>query len=464
MQDEQDAAPGPAANAVETARREMALVADNDVDGRRARAITDLAVRVAALALGCGATAARTTELVHRVTDAYNLPVQLDVTYSRIILSYEPSVNASPITIMRAVRADVLDFDRLERLEHLVADVQDGQLDLPTASARVNHVAAAPFTHPRWFQLMAAALLGATIAMLIGGGALDMAVSAVSTMLVDEIRRWLERYGLGAFFTTAACAAVPTALTLLAVASQRWGLVPAGLHPSFVIAAGMVSLLAGMGVVNAANDAIDANYLGAAARGLEVLVTTGGIVLGLMATLWAGRTVGVAARLEPDASQTPHVWLQLVAAGLVALGFGVRCMMRPRALAASTLLGVLLWGCYLAGGWVTPSHPARVGMAALAVGLVARLVTHWQRIPFVALATTATAALMPGMMLYRGVFAITDEDPAAATWLLLGSAYVAVGLAAGTSFGAMLAAIVLHWRQLHAGRREELVLVEQAHG
>lgn len=70
---------------------------------------------------------------------------------------------------------------------------------------------------------------------------------------------------------------------------------------------------------------------------------------------------------------------------------------------------------------------------------------------------------MPGMMLYRGVFAITDKDPTTATWLLLGSAYVAVGLAAGTSFGAMLATIVLRRRSedVHRGR---LDLTEQAQG
>ncbi|MFZ2261554.1 MAG: hypothetical protein WAV52_12595, partial [Luteococcus japonicus] len=88
---------------------------------------------------------------------------------------------------------------------------------------------------------------------------------------------------------------------------------------------------------------------------------------------------------------------------------------------------------------------------------------HRLHIPLVALTSTAVAALMPGVMLYRGVFAITDEAPVDATWLLLGATYVAVGLAAGTSFGAMLAALLLY-RRRDVDTTERFALVEQAHG
>ncbi|MDN5562691.1 MAG: threonine/serine exporter family protein [Luteococcus sp.] len=455
---------GPASNAAETARDEMDLLPDVDVAAGRARAITELAVRVGELALSSGSSAARTESLVRRVAHAYGLPVQLDVTYSRILLSYEPLGAATPITIMRSVASNQTDYDRLERVEGLVTLVRHGEVDEETATARLNHIVAAPFSHPRWFTRLAACLLGATIALLIGGNGADMAVGAVSTLLVDEARRRLERWSLGSFFTTAVCAAIPTTLAVLALAVQHWA--PTWLpriDPSLVIAAGMVSLLAGMGTVAAAGDAIDGSFLGAGARTMEVVVTTGGIVLGLVTTLWLGRALGVTTQLEPTASQTPNHLLQLACSGLVALCFGVRFMMRAKALATTTVLGVLLWTSYLAAAWVTGSHPARVAIAALAVGFVARLLVHRLHIPLVALTSTAVAALMPGVMLYRGVFAITDEAPVDATWLLLGATYVAVGLAAGTSFGAMLAALLLY-RRRDVDTTERFALVEQAHG
>ncbi|GAB2483908.1 hypothetical protein GCM10027030_17690 [Luteococcus sediminum] len=457
--------PGPASNAVETAEQEMELAADDGIEVERARTITDFASHIGDLALRAGASAARTETLVRRAAGAFGLPVQLDVTYSRILISYEPTAATTPITMMRAVTPDQTDYDRLERVENLVSDVEkDDGLDLETAKARLNHITASPFEYPRWFRLAAAALLGAAIVVLLGGGPVDMVVTAVSTMLVDEVRRWLDRWTMGSFFTTAVCASIPTTLALLALVLQQWApFTMPTLNLSLVIAAGMVSLLAGMGTVAAAGDVIDGNFLGAAARILEVVSTTGGIVMGLVATLWLGRSFGVAAQLEPGASQTPDHVLQLASAGLIALAFGVRCVMRARALATATVLGIVLWASYLGAAWITSSHPARVGIAALVLGFVTRLLVHWVHIPLVALTTTSIASLMPGMMLYRGVFAITDEDPTTATWLLLGSTYVAVGLAAGTSFGAMLAAIVLRRRSedLHRGR---LDLAEQAHG
>ncbi|WP_420175994.1 threonine/serine ThrE exporter family protein [Luteococcus sp. OSA5] len=458
------ASSGPVANARETADSEMALVDDGRVDPHRARAITELAVRIGALALSSGSSAARTETLVRRVVGAHGLPVQLDVTYSRIMLSYEPAALAAPITIIRSVLPDQTDYDRLQRVEGLVREIHRGEVDVETATARLNHIATAPFEHPRWFRLFAAGVLGAAIGLLIGGSLMDMLVSAISTMLVDETRQQLERWTMGSFFTTAVCAAIPTSLALLVLALQHWAspALPA-MNPSLVIAAGMVSLLAGMGTVAAAGDAIDGSFLGAGARIVEVVVTTGGIVLGLVTTLWLGRSLGVTAQLEPGASQNPNHWIQLVCAGMVALAFGVRFMMRTRALVTTTGLGLLLWASYLAAHWITASHPARVAIAALVVGFTARIVVRWLHIPVLALTTTAVAPLMPGVMLYRGVFAITDEDPTTATWLLLSSTYVAVGLAAGTSFGAMLAALVLY-RRREGGPAERYALVEQAHG
>lgn len=177
--------PGPASNAVETAEQEMELAAADGIEVERARTITDFASHIGDLALRAGASAARTETLVRRAAGAFGLPVQLDVTYSRILISYEPTAATTPITMMRAVTPDQTDYDRLERVENLVSDVEkDDGLDLETAKARLNHITASPFEYPRWFRLAAAALLGAAIVVLLGGGPVDMVVTAVSTRCV----------------------------------------------------------------------------------------------------------------------------------------------------------------------------------------------------------------------------------------------------------------------------------------
>lgn len=437
-------------------RRRRAIVAQQmaDASAAMARTITELAMTIGELSLASGASASRTTTMLRQVTRAYGLPMYIDITYTRIILSYQPSVEGDPITVMRLVGTGGTEYDRLTRLETLVVRIHEERLTLDEAREQLREIVEQPRVYRPWVLLLAAAVMGGGVAMLLGGNWADIAVAFLATGLVELVRRELVARGLASFFAQAVCAAIPTAIGLGVMATgPLLDGVPA-VAPSLVIAAGMVSLLAGLGIVGAAGDAIDGYYISAVARAAEVTVVTGGIVLGLVLTLWLGLRLGVPAYLAPAEGFAQVTAVELVSAAVIALSFGVSCNMGPRSLVAASGLGLLLWATFELAGGLLASHPAKAGVAALLVGFVSRLATRPLRIPMVAMITAGIAPLMPGLMLYRAVFGFAvDTAPGIEPGKVLTTTVLtALSLAAGSGFGANLAGVLLRLRKLRHRR------------
>lgn len=322
-------------------------------------------------------------------------------------------------------------------------DVRAGQLEVGEARVRLSEVRARSSQYKTWVMVLASAVMGGAFAAILGGSMGDQVLASVATALVDIVRRPVLKWG-SAFFAQVAGAAVPTAIALAVMSARQHWQAPVlqEMSPSIVVAAGMASMLAGVGLVAAASEAIEGYYLTAGARTYEVLTMTGAIVLGLLTTLWLGIRLGVPGYIAPGAGYTTTLPHQLFAAGVIALAFGIGCHISPRASVVAFGLGTLLWAGYAAARLVTVSHPAASGVA-VGIGLAAQLFGRRLAIPVVALVTVGVSPLMPSLLLYRGVFAAVagmgGED---AGTLLIRCAMTALGLAVGTSFGTALALAV----------------------
>lgn len=432
-----------------------------DAEVATARAITNLALRVAELSLTSGGTTSRTNKLVHRVLQAFDLPVHVDVTYSHVVLSYQPSVASDPITVMRAVPTGGYNYDRLGRIEHFVESLGHGDVSLDRAIIRFERLSQDPRLYRRWVMLAGAALMGSSVAALLGGRLADMLVAMLATILCELVRSESVARGLNAFFAQAVGASVTATLGLLTMMVDPATPLFGAARPSLVVAAGMVSMLAGIGVVTAAGDAIDGNYTSSSARIIELSALTGGIVLGLVCTLWVGLALGVPAMIAPAGTFVTTPWVQLVSAGLTAMGFAVLCNVGPRALVVITAIGVLLLEVHLlAAAWLS-SPVARTGVAALVVGFLARLGARQLRIPVVAMVNCGVAPLMPGLALYRAVFAMTTGATSESSRALVTCGLTGLALAAGSSFGSTVASVVLRGVR-SVRRRTAPALVSQA--
>ena len=370
------------------------------MDDLAAHAALGLALRVGASMLAVGASAADVTATVLRVAAGYGLAhCQVDVTFTSITLSYDRE-DAVPLTAMRTVRASRTDYTRLQGITELARSVGAGALDVEEAHRRLDFVVSAPATYRRTLYALGWAGVAGSVAFLLGGGWLEALIAALTTALIEQVLRVLNRRSLPSFFQQAAGAALATGVAVLLLA---WDV---DVRTSLVVAAGIVVLLAGLSLVGAAQDAISGFPVTAAARAFEVVTLTTGIVVGIAAVLDAARRAGIPLNVVDTGLSTVPFVVGLAASTGIAAGWSVACHARPR---------------------------------AVVLGFGGELLTDRLRIPPQLVAVCGIVPLLPGLAIYRGLFAIVVEaDIEGGLGALVGAAAIGLALAAGVTLGEYL--------------------------
>jgi len=255
----------------------------SSLDELAAHAALELALRIGEAMLALGVAAADVTSTVLRVAAAYGMErCQVDVTFTSLTVSWDRD-EPVPLTGLRIVRARTQDYTRLQAVTGLARDVAAGAVPVDEAHRRLDAAVRAPHPYQRWVVTAALAGLAGAVGVLLGGGPLEALVAATSTAAVDQLMRRFGRWGLPQCFQQVAAAALATGVAVLVVA------LGAPVRTSVLVAAGIVVLLAGLGLVGAAEDAISGFPATAAARGAEVLTLTAGIVVGIAAVLDVAR-------------------------------------------------------------------------------------------------------------------------------------------------------------------------------
>ncbi|MGA4506979.1 threonine/serine ThrE exporter family protein [Propionibacteriaceae bacterium G1746] len=426
--------------------REMtgtAMLSTDEVDLRHGRAVVDLAARVAAAALGAGAAAADSTALLLRVTQHYKLTVHADVTMSSVTISYFRSLEGDPISVLRTVAAKTTDYRKLQAVEELVERITTDSIGLTQARHEIAGIAKMPRTYRRWVQSLAKGILGFWVAALFGGDLIEALVAGFATTAVDGVMRVLARIKAPTFFGQVAGASTVGIVALLVMWARSATTWAVDISPSLIVAAGMISMLAGLSLTTAVRDAIDGYFVTASARLVEVATLTGGIVLGLTLTLWVGLELGVPAYLSPSTGVKPVWWLQVIASALIAVAFAINNHLPPRTWALTACFGLLAWLIGTGAGSRIATNAALAGAAAFACGLLAAALARAARVPSIALVNAGVVSLVPGMALYRGLLGLVQISQGAEVSynsfdLLFQALMIAVMLAAGASLGTIV--------------------------
>jgi uncharacterized membrane protein YjjP (DUF1212 family) len=411
------------------------------MDDLTAHAALGLALRIGESMLAIGASAADVTATVLRVAAAYGLTsCQVDVTFTSLTVSYDRE-NAVPLTAMRIVRMRGMDYTRLQGITDLARAVSAGGLDIEEAHRRLDRVVSAPPTYRRLVHAFGWAGVAGTFGVLLGGGWLVALIAALTTAVVEQSMRMLDRRGLPLFFQQVFGAALATGVAVLLVA---WHV---DVRSSLVVAAGIVVLLAGLSLVGAAADAISGFPVTAAARAFEVMTLTAGIVVGIAGVL----DIAQRARLPLDvvhasASTVPFA-VGLAASAGIAGFWALGSHARPRAIGLAAMAGALAWTTFWAASGLGTAPAVASGIAAVAIGFCGELLTDRLRIPPMLVAVCGIVPLLPGLTIYRGLFAIVVEaDIQRGLSALVGASAIGLALAAGVALGEYLG------RPVSAGR------------
>ncbi len=421
-------APNPAAPVTEALR--LPELAERD-----AYRTMNLAMRIGELLLSGGAGAGDVTATIRAVTLAAGLErCEADVTYTVISISYLRSLDAAPITGSRFVRRYGFDGTRLSRVHEVVEAMTHGDLDVATAirADRRDPQGRAPLP-PLGHDggLGRARRLGRRAA----GRALDRRAHRLRGDRPDRPGQPLPHRQAGA--------------VLLPVRPRRrgrdrgsrLGLAAAGLQvsSSLVIASGIVTMLPGGLFVGSVQDAIGGFLVTAAARALEVFVLTAGLLTGIAVALDVGRRFGVridASDLDAPLQELPvRVLAASIAAGLYALAnYAPR-----RILISASLVGgagfALNYGLVQVGVSATTATAG----AAIAMGVACHALAGRVRIAPLLLVVPAIVPQLPGLLVFRGLQAVSGGETALGFSLLLSAVSVGFALAAGILLGQLVA-------------------------
>lgn len=429
------------------------------------RGALELAVRVGELLLRCGAGTRDVEAAVVAVAAAAGLRrLEVDIT-NQSLLVQAPSPTGVPVTLLRVVRSNTRDFARLSAVHGLVEELVAGGIDdVEAATRKLRRIRRAARLYPRWLVSLGYAGLAGSVCALLGGHAMAIVVAVLSALAVDRIGRWLGKLAMPSFYSAGAGGAISVVLAWFGylVGRQGWlGLYMPATDFGYAVAAGIVVLLPGRAMASAVEDAIVGYPVTGAGRLLTVFLSTAGIIVGIAAGLSFTLRLDKALDLQLTTPRSlsfdsaPAVlWLRVMCGAFGAICSAVAARVLPRHLLPAGLLGAV--GVLLSGGLSSTlglggfrlGATTSIAVAAVAIGVLARLIGLRLGAPALVLVVPAVSPLLPGLRIFRGMYeavsgsivgsAVATQTQAVST--LMGAAAVALAISTGVVMGDVMSA------------------------
>jgi uncharacterized membrane protein YjjP (DUF1212 family) len=395
--------------------------------------VAHLALQVGRLLLHNGTDTAQVQESATRFAAAFGCEAHLMVSYEAILLTVVAGSQfrtkvGHPIPAMNVNLAAVTAVNRL------VAEVENGRLQLAEARAELDGIEHRPPVYGGWVVVAALGLTAASLSRLFGGDWPTFGIVWLAGATGTWLRQELGRHRFNLFFIAFAGALVSGVIGGVAV---QLGL--SGTPALCLVAPGMI-IVPGVPLVNGVQDMIKNHMtLGLARLGLGGLITLA-IAFGLfLATVVTGAMIPVDAPGRLVSIPEDALFSALAALGYAFL-FNV-----PAHIA---------WACVVCG---IASHTTRTLclhqgidmvsgtlIGALVVGLLAQGFARHFRASAVAFAFPGVVAMVPGAFAFRAVIgclqlvdagaaappALVTETLALGVTCLLMVAAIAIGIAA----------------------------------
>jgi uncharacterized membrane protein YjjP (DUF1212 family) len=416
---------------------------ESDDAATQARKALELTLRVGDVLLTAGMSANDVVVEMLRITEAYGLKrVHLDVTFTSIAVTYYAAPTRVPMTLVRTVQPDVLDFTKVRRVQALVQGIHAG-LPLEDAINDLERIRDAPHLYSGWVASAGNAGIAPGVTLLFTVSWQILVITFLTGFAVDRLLIWASVRRLPPFFSQLGAAAF---ITLVATGVSALGSSGVGIlrvDPTLIVVGGIILLVAGMTAVGAMQDAIDRFYVTASARFLEVAMMTGGIVLGIVAGLQVGVALGHPIAVSTESLALGPVVAQFIGATVISAAFALSAYAGLITVVLSGLMGALAWAGYLGMVRFGFGEVTANAAGALLAAFVATIIARRSGTPGFALIAAAVLPLVPGLSLFTGLLQAVGTqaqpgDLAASGVTLLQALGVAVGIAAGATLGTYL--------------------------
>lgn len=252
----------------------------------------------------------------------------------------------------------------------------------------------------------------------------------------------VDSYGFDYGVLTRASNIAAGVLATAAAAAMR--LLDPDVDPTSVVISIIIIMMAGMASTSAVQDTITGHYMHGLGRIYEGLVNTAGLVVGVRLGAGLFSALGVPLPVTNDVSMASiPLWLMLIAAAFVAVGNGIILQSPARVVFPTATLAMLVYAVYAALSTGQGADAWARGAAAFTAGIGTAILPRWVKAPSSAMSITSFLVLLPGTLLYQGIWGSSLSGGQALYYL--SSAFIAaLSLAAGLMVGQYVGVVVLN--------------------
>ncbi len=285
------------------------------------------------------------------------------------------------------VRPRPVDLDAIARLDGVVRDVLDDQVELVDALARLDEIEAKPLVRPWFVRLSAYALAGAALTPVIGGGWRELIGAAFVGLLVGMVAIGSRRVeGTGPML--APIAGIVASFTAASLAEL--GLKAS---PDVVTLAALVTFLPGMALTIGVRELASEDLQSGVANTANAVIQLLGLVFGVgvgrsIATSWFGVVHQVAPQVGFSA-------VRVVAAVGAGLAFTVT-LRAQRSAAPVMCAATVLTVCVNTGARALFGPAGGVFVASLAIGVIGGILSAKLRRSPLVFIVPGVLILVPG--------------------------------------------------------------------
>lgn len=352
---------------------------------------------------GAGALEVETSIIA--VTAAFGMKnTDADITNQSISLNWAPD-GKIPYSRVRVVRSWSNNFRALASVHQLVTDIIAGRLTRGDAEDRLRAITREPKPYPRWMVTICGAIFASFFAAFLGAPLLDASLGFVATILVLWTTRQLATWRVPEYFGLAAGGFVATSFAMAAFAMD----VP--IRPSMVVAGGLMILLPSARIVSAIQDGINGFPITAAGRMMSSMIAFAGMTSGIMAAVVIANILGappIEVAVGLDRIYHPAVLVALVF--VAAMAAAVVEQASWRMLLPIGAVSALGFCAYYAAEILGLGERITPVFGAVVVGALGRILALRMGSPQLVVAVPAMMFMLPGLMLFRGMYQIAMDS------------------------------------------------------
>lgn len=383
----------------------------NSADGRA------FVYRLATALQKYGTPSHRLEALVSAVAKSLGFEVELFATPTAVFVAFgEPP--EQHVGLLGVAQGE-LDLGRLAELDE-VAQETNGNFNAKLATAKIDAIVDGPARYPASVRLISHAVLCASSALALGGGARESAFSAVAGLFVGVLDH------AATTRTALARLLLPLGALIAACVGVLGALLTPGLSAAMVGLAGIIYLVPGLTLTIAMNELTTGHLVSGTARLSRAFAAF--MLLGVGASI--GAALGDALQVTP-ANVVPIDRIWLVAALLLSTpAVLILLCVRPKDAAFASLTIVL---CMLASelGLLFFDSLYAAGIATFVLGLCGNAWARFRNRPAAIAITPGLLLLVPGSIGFRAISAFLSDDVLTALTLSFHVALTAIALVSG---------------------------------